>query len=501
MADAPQDQADRKAEHRASRLRETRRQIILLEIQTHELRAEHARLEAEGEEEAAERLTEQLRRHEAELAANLVDSFPDLFAYRQRLGEATLPSSLGPNPRGPGLVSEFSPGRLKERCSNGLSQDEEIEPLRFDLPQEKTNHKRLNEKRKRARRRAMPAWVVSIATHGLLLLTLGAASFATLQDERFFLLASAAEDESFDDFAEISIEAPDLEELELEEITEELGPIELAQSLDAEIETPWDSVALGAEAVGPSALDALPTDMTGLMTGDLGGGAPDGSVGAGKKPGGGVPASSQFFGARSRGERFVFVVDNSGSMVDGRMETTFLELLRSVGSMKPQQEFHVLFYSDQVYPMFFPTQEDKLLPATRENRARLERWLATVEMCKGDCLSEAMDYAASLEPQVVYLLTDGGFLYRTSRGRLTKTRKLTYLTEETAQWPFVVHTLGMTVRDRNAAGGLALIAQSHGGAFHPVAVNPAAAQLARQHVIRYNQSPGPVWGSKVRSGW
>jgi Mg-chelatase subunit ChlD len=71
--------------------------------------------------------------------------------------------------------------------------------------------------------------------------------------------------------------------------------------------------------------------MAGIPAEGAGGGSAAGSRG-GKQ---GTDAS--FFGAKSRGNRFVFVVDNSGSMGDGRMETTLMELQRSVEAMKEDQ--------------------------------------------------------------------------------------------------------------------------------------------------------------------
>ena len=184
----------------------------------------------------------------------------------------------------------------------------------------------------------------------------------------------------------------------------------------------------------------------------------------------------------------MFVVDNSGSMADGRMETTLMELQRSVEAMKEDQLFSIIFYSDQVYPLFYPESVTELVPATRENKQKVAKWLPTVEMCLGGRLREAMDLALTMEPQVVYLLSDGDIRSEPLMRHLT----------EPNDWKFVIHTFGMTVRNPSHLAKLSAIATSHGGQFIPVSIHPAAAQMSRQRPVKYNREPGLVWGTKVR---
>ena len=67
-------------------------------------------------------------------------------------------------------------------------------------------------------------------------------------------------------------------------------------------------------------LDALPSELGTLMAGA-------GSPGSGKA--GGV-GDAVFFGTRSKGDRFVFVVDNSSSMKGGRLGAAIAELVKTV---------------------------------------------------------------------------------------------------------------------------------------------------------------------------
>ncbi len=170
------------------------------------------------------------------------------------------------------------------------------------------------------------------------------------------------------------------------------------------------------------------------------------------------------------------------------METAFLELIASIRALKADQMFYVVFYSDQAYPMFHPEGVNEMVPATREHKQQLEAWLATVELCTGGELNDAVDLAAKLEPAAMYVLSDGD-IYESRVRRLIETA---------AERQFPIHTLGMTVRNRDDAANLVAIAEAHGGSFATVGVHSKAVQMSRARPIRYNREPGEVWGSKIR---
>jgi hypothetical protein len=226
----------------------------------------------------------------------------------------------------------------------------------------------------------------------------------------------------------------------------------------------------------------------GVATTGPGGGSREGIAGGrghGGKPGRRAkPNSVEFFGTEAIGDRIVFLVDNSGSMKQGRMETTVLELLRSIDAMSKDQSFYIVFYSDQAYPMFYPKNELHFVAATPENKRRLVPWLQTLELCGGGKLVEAIELAASLHPDVVYILSDGDINSPRTMQRMT----------ETNDWEFVIHTLGMGVKKPAAAENLNAIAQAHHGKFQMVQADPAAVQMARQHPIKSNPT-GVAWGT------
>jgi hypothetical protein len=220
----------------------------------------------------------------------------------------------------------------------------------------------------------------------------------------------------------------------------------------------------------PSGVGGLGQDGQGTGTG-LGGGKP-GSVGPSPRNGSRME-STLFFGTAAKGNRFVFVVDNSSSMKGGRLEMAVAELVKTVEGLSPRQSFYVIFVSDKTYPMFFPQQEPSLVPATPANKKRLVDWAPKAILASGKNreLIKAMDLAASLEPQAVYLLWDGDLRY----SETVRLDVLTHLTQPN-QWNFIVHTLGMGITSPNSEQNLRMIAQAHSGTFRRIDVPASRAR-------------------------
>ena len=64
-----------------------------------------------------------------------------------------------------------------------------------------------------------------------------------------------------------------------------------------------------------------------------------------------------FFGTRSKGKRFVFVIDKSGSMnSQGRLGKAKRELIATLQSLKPDTRFMVYFFDHIADPM--PVKDD-----------------------------------------------------------------------------------------------------------------------------------------------
>lgn len=200
--------------------------------------------------------------------------------------------------------------------------------------------------------------------------------------------------------------------------------------------------------------------------------------------GSGKGVSTSFFGSKAVASTFVFVVDNSLSMTQGRFETACSELFKTVNQMKPKQSFYVVFFSDTAYPLYYPNTVRKLQPATPANKQKLAAWLNTVPLCLKTNGKEAMNLAFSLKPEVIYILGDGAFTDNTASLLISHKQ------------PIPINTLGMQVTG-SAEEQFKLIAEFNGGTYNDVGVDPRMAELAkRMPRARYRTRSG-VWGLKL----
>jgi hypothetical protein len=120
---------------------------------------------------------------------------------------------------------------------------------------------------------------------------------------------------------------------------------------------------------------------------------------------GGGPAPEFFgLGGSARGARkIVYVVDRSGSMID-----TFVyvqaELKRSISALRRSQKFHVIFFNAGP-PLENPPK--RAVAAINAHKKDFFKFLETVAPGGGTKPEGAMRRAITLEPDVVYLLSDG----------------------------------------------------------------------------------------------
>ncbi len=457
-------------------LREALQNVKQLTIEVHRLRARLSRLEAAGEDEKADRLTAELRGHEEHLERD------------RRIVQLYAPDALPPIER-PTPREEVAPisDPPTPEPAEGQGAEEQLVP-RFDVAN-KGIAPSLARKNKRRRAlwdfRKQPAVTASTMVHVVIFLALGLLTFVSVQNPPPMLSSGVVEgDDLADELTEVPFEPVELQDHPVDEMNfESLSP-ELA-----ELDLPIPGVELAATEL---TIDVGTTDImtldTGALLAEVGGAVGESEASGGGGPPPTVEGEASFFGKRSRGNRFVFLIDNSGSMKGGRLETTFLELLNSVGAMKPDQMFYVVFYSDQAYSMFHPAGVDEMVPATRDNKRKLEAWLATVEMCTGGELNDAVDLATDLEPAAVYVLSDGEIF----ESRIRR------LVDNAPRRKYPIHTLGMTVRNQEDAANLIAIAEAHEGTYTPVGINPAAVQMSKARPIRYNRAPAEVWGNKIR---
>lgn len=136
-----------------------------------------------------------------------------------------------------------------------------------------------------------------------------------------------------------------------------------------------------------------------------------GGLGGGVGDGEGNGSGSQFFELATAGTKFVYVIDGSGSMTErdrearSKLDRVKRELIRSIGGLPVEMEFYVIFFNQNAVPM----KARSLQPATGNNKQKYLEWVAKVQGGGNTDPREALKLALALQPDVIYLLTDGVF--------------------------------------------------------------------------------------------
>jgi hypothetical protein len=177
--------------------------------------------------------------------------------------------------------------------------------------------------------------------------------------------------------------------------------------LFSEIETPGVLENIDICDVPTEMKSGFPTDGFGLDLSnakdffvDLGRGKQGeglGAVGPGAKVG--------FYGIAAEGRRFVFVTDCSGSMSGPRLRQLKAELRKSINALPEQAEFFIVFFNNEAIPM----QSMACVQATAALKRRHLKWADTVASDGGTDPSGAIKIGLTLEPTVMFLVTDGEF--------------------------------------------------------------------------------------------
>ncbi|MDR3109370.1 MAG: VWA domain-containing protein [Planctomycetaceae bacterium] len=161
-----------------------------------------------------------------------------------------------------------------------------------------------------------------------------------------------------------------------------------------------DKLETPRNAIG---VDALSGDVGSVASLNIS----NGFAGAGDKGtgvGGGSYSTVTFYG-EGTGNRFVFVIDMSGSMSEngGR---PFLaakrQLISAIDSLKDTNEFNIIFYNDTDLQLFSSPQR-----STDANKAAAKRFINARIPGGGTKHSQPLYKAIAMKPDVVFFLTDG----------------------------------------------------------------------------------------------
>lgn len=332
-------------------------------------------------------------------------------------------------------------------------------------------------------RRLIPAWAVSMLAHVAMLGVLSSIGFTNLKEQ-------------FDFTLELDSPAPLMDETILPDV--ELTPLDdldtLAGQLAEEFTAPTIADTLGEELAQADQTQTLALAEQGL--GDAAALFGGGARGLAEMVPDRGKLTATFFGTKVEGRRIVYVLDNSGGMRQGEFEMLVEELLRSVESLSDKQQFYVIFYSDMLYPLFYPRPVRRFVPADDRFKHRLREWLESVEFCMGNVVDEALAAAASIHPDNVFLLTDGDL--DSTRDQ----RRMRFLLDPRGR-DFPIHTVGLgTGEGSKAADKLRQVAEANRGTFRAVSVTKDARESAKESTRPYNdKEPGRVWGLNVGGNW
>lgn len=125
----------------------------------------------------------------------------------------------------------------------------------------------------------------------------------------------------------------------------------------------------------------------------------------------GGQGQTSVFGAEGRGSKFVYVFDRSGSMngFNGRpLAAAKQQLLESLAKLEHNHQFQIIFYNEraEVFNPLSP-QPPRLLFADEQGKRLAERFVQGISATGGSHHYDALRLAMQMQPDVVFLLTDG----------------------------------------------------------------------------------------------
>ncbi len=204
------------------------------------------------------------------------------------------------------------------------------------------------------------------------------------------------------------------------------GEAPVDQKLDDQLATSAielnELVATGTPLnVGPlldfSVLDAVSDgEATGKSTKPAARGGRGQSVGDGD---GSQPGRASMFGLEGFGRKFVYVFDRSDSMnyryysqentavYSIPLQAAKDELMASLNDLGPKQQFHIVFYNHQ--PQLYDSGRSprRKSYATPQNKGRAMEDIYSLRADGGTNTVTALEIALQLDPDVIFLLTDG----------------------------------------------------------------------------------------------
>ncbi|MFM9965858.1 MAG: hypothetical protein ACKV2Q_32150 [Planctomycetaceae bacterium] len=132
---------------------------------------------------------------------------------------------------------------------------------------------------------------------------------------------------------------------------------------------------------------------------------------SGRRNAGGDEASgtgkTTFFDIAAKGNRFVYVVDRSGSMYDhGAIHVAKEELIVSLSALEQTQQFQVLFYNQKLSELSGHDDRPQMQWATDINRTMARKFISEIQPDGGTDHMPALKKALRFQTDHLFFLTD-----------------------------------------------------------------------------------------------
>ena len=313
----------------------------------------------------------------------------------------------------------------------------------------------------------MPSWLVSLIFHVFLLLVLALFTFSNPDLQQEIFQTSSLEKEELEEIQEVEFENQEIEVIDATSF--DTPELDMGVADLGDITAPVTSVKSDV-----SAHESVEAVEVGQLFG---------SEGLGMAETGNGNGATTFFGVRTEGSHFMYVVDNSNSMSNGKFEHAVYELTTSIEQLSETSFFYIIFYSDAEYPLFYPNTVPRWVRATPENKHKVKYWLEEVHRCLQTRGEGAMAHAMKLRPDVIYLLGDGAFTDKA----IPKTMELA------GKVDVVINTLGFNMKPEHAED-FERVAKTFGGNFRGVQVDPRFRDISKQKDRPKNNSRNGDWG-------
>lgn len=133
-------------------------------------------------------------------------------------------------------------------------------------------------------------------------------------------------------------------------------------------------------------------------------------VRSGNAPAEAAQPRGTFFGVSAEGYDFVYVLDRSTSMQGRRFNRAKKELIRSVRSLREDQNFYVLLFGKKTHYLFGDfSPRPQCVPANQMNKERLAKWLSQQSASGNTDPRKALYLAFEMDPSAIFMLSDGEF--------------------------------------------------------------------------------------------